>query len=131
MADWAQVIEALSEQYTLDRADPEEVALTLMRKDGAGVERAQRVMVRQYVAWGEPILEVRSAFAEVGAVDAATLLLESLRLPLGAVAQHGQFLVLVQKVPLAYTSFEGVLFLLTRVTQLADVLEQRQGGDRF
>ncbi len=131
MATWNDVLDALSARFTLDRTDPEEIALTLERKDAAGQVRAQRVMVRHYAAWGEPILELRSAFAEVGTLDTAQLLVESLRLPIGAVALHGQYLVLVQKVPLAYTTIDGVLFLLTRVTHLADVLEQRQGGDRF
>lgn len=131
MASWDALIAAIKDSYVLDSEGPGEVALTLERKDGQGEERAQRTMLRRYTAWGEDFVEFRSAFSEVGLYEPLALLEESLTLPLGALAVHGNYLVVVQKAPLAYTSVEGLLMLLTRMTQLADVLEQRQGADRF
>ena len=59
------------------------------------------------------------------------LLADNLQLPLGAVAAHGQFLVLVHKAPLEHLSVDGVLYLLEQVSLVADVLEEQAGSDRF
>ena len=88
-------------------------------------------MVRHYTAWGANMIEVRSAFAEADGIDAEIMLEDSLQLPLGAIALHGRFLVVVQKAILDHMTVDGVVFLLTRISMLADVLEERQGGDRF
>ncbi len=88
-------------------------------------------MVRHYTAWGVDLIELRSAFGEAGRFDPHKLLADSLQLPLGAIARHGRFLVLLHKVCLTHTSVDGVLFLLSRMSMLADVLEERSGADRF
>ena len=85
----------------------------------------------RYEAWGRQMIEIRSAFGESGDYDATSLLTDNLNLPLGAVALHGRFLVLLHKACLDDISVEAALFLLTRVTLLADVLEGRAGKDRF
>ena len=77
------------------------------------------------------MLEFRSAFGEIGDYDAESLLVESLRLPVGAVALHGRYLVVAQKDALEDLSEEAVVRMLTRVSLLADVLEGRSGTDRF
>lgn len=130
MATWQEVQERVRAEYTLDSDEKDELALTMHRRDENGA-RAQRVMVRRYEAWGEQLVEIRSAFAQAGDFDPEKLLSDTLQLPLGAIAQHGRFLVLVHKASLAHTSVDGVLFLLARVSMLADVLEERRGGDRF
>jgi len=126
MATWDELVAAVRAGWTLDRDDPDALSLTLQHG-----ERAQRVMIRRYEALGEQLVEFRSAFAEAHALGAASLLESNLTLPLGAVAKHGRFLVIVQKAVLTHTTVEGLLFLLTRVSMLADVLEQREGTDRF
>ena len=130
MATWEQVQERVRLQFNLDRDDDDEFSLTTERHDVSG-SRAQRVMVRHYTAWGAHMIEVRSAFAEAGDLDAEKMLAESLQLPLGAIAHHGRFLVVVQKAILDHMTIDGVVFLLTRISMLADVLEERGGGDRF
>ena len=130
MAKWAEVQERVRVQFNLDRDDEHEFSLTTERHDVSG-SRAQRVMVRHYTAWDNDMIEIRSAFAEASDLDAEAMLTDSLQLPLGAIALHGRFLVVVHKAVLEHVSIEGVLFLLTRISLLADVLEQRQGGDRF
>lgn len=126
MATWDELVAAVRAGWTPDRDDPDALTVTV-----AHGERAQRVMIRRYEALGEELVEFRSAFTEARALGAGSLLESNLSLPLGAVAQHGRFLVIVQKAVLTHTTVEGLLFLLTRVSMLADVLEQREGTDRF
>jgi hypothetical protein len=131
MALWEDVQARLRRDYRLDVDDQDELALTLERTD-AGVVRQQRVMVRRYIAWGRQMIELRSAFGEIGATDPVSLLVENLSLPLGSIALHGRYLVLVEKACLDDLGLEGMMFLLTRLSLLADVLEQRLGHvDRF
>ncbi len=130
MATWAEVQKQVRLRFKLDRDDEHEFSLTTERHDVSG-SRAQRVMVRQYSAWGTDMIEVRSAFAELGELDTAALLEDSLHLPLGSIALHGRFLVVVHKAVLEHISVEGVIYVLTRISMLADVLEERGGGDRF
>ena len=130
MATWSQLQERVRRDYVLDVDSDHEFALTLPRQDGAAA-RAQRVMVREYEAWGRHMFEIRSAFGELGDFDAESLLTDSLQLPLGAVALHGRFLVLVNKGCLEDITVDGVIFALTHMTLLADVLEERLGKDRF
>lgn len=131
MALWEDVQARLRRDYRLDVDDQDELALTLERTD-AGVVRQQRVMVRRYIAWGRQMIELRSAFGELADNDPVSLLVENLNLPLGSIALHGRYLVLVDKACLDDLGVEGVMFLLTRLSLLADVLEQRLGRvDRF
>lgn len=131
MATWSDVQERLRRDFVLDVDEAEEIALTLERREGDEV-REQRVMLRTYPAWGRQMVEIRSAFGELGDYDPAVLLSENLHMPLGAVAVHGRFLVLVQRACLDDLGIDGVLFLITRMTMLADILEGRRGGgDRF
>lgn len=130
MATWEEVQQRVRTEFTLDSDDAHEFAITVQRRDEKGT-RAQRVMVRHYDAWGMDMVEIRSAFAQAGDFAPDRLLSDTLQLPLGAIALHGRFLVLVHKACLAHTTVDGVLFLLTRVSMLADVLEERRGGDRF
>ena len=88
-------------------------------------------MVRHYTGLNEEMIEVRSAFAEAADFTPTDALDENLSLPLGAIAKHGRFLVLVHRVTLRHTTVEGVIFALTRVAYVADWLEARNGGDRF
>ena len=94
-------------------------------------ERAQRVIVHHFTAWGRSMVEFRSAFGELGDYKPASLLANNLHLPLGAVACHGRYLVLVHKACLEDISVDAAMFLLTRISLLADRLEGRRGGDRF
>lgn len=130
MASWSEVQERLRRDHDLDVDEADEMGLTMSRQEG-DLTRAQRVIVRHYPAWGREMIEVRSAFGELGDYDPAQLLGDNLNLPLGAVALHGRYLVLVQRACLDDLPLEGVLFLVTRITMLADVLEGRKGIDRF
>lgn len=130
MASWSDVQERLRRTYDLDVDDADELALTLERKEGTQT-REQRVMLRRSHAWGREMVEIRSAFGELGDYDPAALLAENLSLPLGAIAAHGKFLVLVTRACLDDLPIEGVLFLMTRIGMLADVLEGRGGQDKF
>lgn len=130
MASWEELQARVRREFQLDADDPDEFALTIERTEG-GALRAQRVMVRRYRAWGREMVEVRSAFGELGDYEPTSLLADNLQIPLGAIALHGRFLVLVQKACLEHLSVDGVLYLLTRVSLQADVLEARGGGDRF
>jgi len=131
MADWEALRAHLADTFGLDVDEEDEFAVTVRRKDAEGVERAQRVMLSRYRAFGTTMVEFRSAFGELGDYDAESLLVESLRLPVGAIALHGHFLVVAQKDPLEDLTEEAVVRMLTRVSLLADVLEGRGGGDRF
>ena len=129
MATWKEVQERIRRDYALDVDSQDEFALTLERR-GART-REQRAMVRRYMAWGREMIEIRSAFAELGHLNPAALLQESLKLPVGSIALHGRYLVVVSKVSLTDTTVDGIVFMLTRVAMLADVLEERGGEDRF
>ena len=130
MALWEDLTAQLRAEHHLELDEADEVALTLHRRDGEAL-RAQRLLVRHSHAWGRSMIEVRSAFGEAGDYDADHLLAENLHLPLGAIARHGQYLVLIQKACLEDLTLEGALFLIKHVGMLADVLEGRRGGDRF
>ncbi len=130
MSTWSEVQAEARRQYQLDADEAHEFALTVPRGRG-GAQRAQRVMVRHYEAFDRDMVEFRSAFGEAGQHDPEALLVENLTLPVGAIARHGRFLVVVHRACLEHTTVDGALFLLTRVSQLADVLEERGGHDRF
>jgi hypothetical protein len=127
MATFEEVQAAVRKQFTLDSDADHEFSITLEAQS----DRAQRVMVRRYQAWGTDMVEFRSAFAKAGEFDPVSLLESNLQLPLGCVAQHGAYLVLVHKCSLQHLSVEGVLFLMGKMSVLADVLEERTGTDRF
>ncbi len=126
MANWSDVQEAVRVAYPLDTDTEHELAVTLQVEG-----RAQRVMVSHSIAWEHSLLEFRSAFAEAGAFEPRALLADNLHLPIGSIALHGNFLVLVHKVVLDFITVEGVLFLIGRLGALADVLEERTGTDKF
>ena len=130
MNTWDDVRRTLRQHFALDDDGVDEVALTVPLKDGH-TRRAQRVMVQHYRAWGRSMVELRSAFGEVSEGEAPALLAQNLDLPLGAIALHGRYLVLVSKCPLSMLGAEDLLVLVAQVAELADVLEERRGGDRF
>ncbi|MEZ4319252.1 MAG: hypothetical protein R3F61_17195 [Myxococcota bacterium] len=126
MATFEELRQVVRATHTLDRDDPDAFAVTLHHHG-----RAQRVLVSRYLLEGVEMVELRSAFAEARALGAPDLLAANLTLPIGAVAQHGRFLVVVQKAVVTHTTVEGLLWQLTQVSLLADGLEQREGTDRF
>lgn len=129
VAEWEAVQSSMRAMFQLDRDDPHEFALTIPRQ--AGSAREQRVMVRRYLAFGREMIEFRSAFGELADAVPEDLLRESLQLPLGTIALHGRFLVVVHRESLGGLSVEDVLFLLTHVSLVADELEESRGHDRF
>lgn len=129
MARWDEVRAWARGAFRLDRDEDDEFALTVPRH--AGSAREQRVMVRTYAAWDQPMIEFRSAFGEIEDRDPADLLRDSLALPFGAIALHGRFLVLVHREWLAPLTIEAVLDRLSKLSLLADELEERGGADRF
>lgn len=142
MAQWSHVQQHARATFRLDRDEPHEFALTIpglpaiaMRTTSTSTSaehpREQRVMVRHYSAWGREMIEFRSAFGELGETDPASMLMESLLLPLGAIALHGRFLVVLHRECLETLSVEEVMWLLLRVSLVADELEERRGTDRF
>jgi len=130
MASWSDLTAHVRQAYSLDKDSADEFALTLNRREG-DVVRAQKAMVRRYQAWGEEMIEIRSAFGVEGEYEPRALLIESLQLPLGAIALHGKYLVLVAKLFLEDHTVDSVVRVLTRVTILADLLEGQSGQDRF
>lgn len=126
MATWNAVLRALRKEHTLEVNRPGEVGVTAR----VG-ERAQRVIIRRFEAWGLVMIELRSAFGDVGDYPAESLLADNLQLPIGAVAAHDGYLVLVHKVFLADMKADGVLRLVEFIARSADLLEERRGGDRF
>lgn len=130
MTTWQAVREHLGAQYTLDLDEGDEIAFTLHRTT-KGESRAQRVMLSRYLAFDTEMLECRSAFGEAAAFDPAELLAESLRLPIGGIATHGDYVVLIHKLDLHDTTPGAVQRLAERIGTLADMLEGRAGGDRF
>lgn len=128
MADWEEVRRLVRERFQLDLDAADEFALTLPQGKG---EREQRVMVRRFQQWGRWLIEIRSAFGELGTREAEGLLRDVLALPIGGIALHGRFLVVVHRELLDDLPVEGMLFLIARVGQIADQLEARTGDDRF
>ena len=129
MATWAEVQQAVRARFQLDADEPDEFALTLPRQSAGA--REQRVMVRRYVGWDREMIELRSAFGELGEVDVENALREVLTLPIGGIALHGRFLVVVHRASLRELSLDTLLFLVERVAQVADLLEEERGDDRF
>ena len=129
MATWAEVQQAVRARFQLDADEPDEFALTLPRQSAGA--REQRVMVRRYVGWDREMIELRSAFGELGEVDVENALREVLTLPIGGIALHGRFLVVVHRASLRELSLDTLLFLVERVALVADLLEEERGDDRF
>ena len=126
---WDEVRAAFRQRFTLDRDEEHEFSMTLAV--GPEGRRAQRVMLRYYEALGVEMVEIRSAFSEAKGQDPDALLAENLKLKLGAVARHGDFLVLVHRLSLDFVQVDGVVFYARQVARLSDLLEARGGGDRF
>lgn len=130
MATWAEARAEARRLYELDADDRDEFALTLEWREGETL-RAQRVLVRRFEAYKRDLVEVRSAFGEAADYDAEELLADNLDVPLGAVATHGRFVVLVWKAPLDALTVDGLLFVVRQIAVTADLLEGRRGRDRF
>ncbi|MCB9684012.1 MAG: hypothetical protein H6738_01335 [Alphaproteobacteria bacterium] len=113
-------------RFQLDMDEPDEFALTVPHG-----QREQRVMVRHFASWGRDIVELRSAFGELGDQDAEDMLRRVLAMPLGGIALHGRFLVVVHRECLDELSVEGVLYLISRIALIADGFEELDGADRF
>ena len=130
MPSWDDVTDHLRARFTLDRDEEHELVLTLHHHSHDQL-RAQRVMVRHYENRSTELLEIRSAFAKASDVSVDDVLEQNLKLPIGAIAKHGDFLVLVHRVALKHTTLDGVSFYVTRLAEVADWLEERRGGDQF
>jgi len=130
MPVWAKVQDHLRQVFDLDRDEEWEVSLTLQHHS-LGQLRAQRVMVRHYDHRDVDMIEVRSAFCRAEDVAAGQALERNLKLPIGAIAKHGDYLVVVHRVAIKHCTLEGIVFYITRVAEVADWLEERRGGDRF
>lgn len=131
MASWATLVERATHQPRFQLSSAEEFSVEHTRDDMDGTTRAQRVWIRRYVAWGDEMIEIRSAFASSTELSSEAALLRNLELPIGAIARHGEVFVLLVKLPLKPISAEGVLLMARRVSMVADVLEAEQGVDRF
>ncbi|TNE90233.1 MAG: hypothetical protein EP330_09250 [Deltaproteobacteria bacterium] len=131
MSTWSELYERARTEPGFIADSDEEFSLVYEWRDARGEVRAQRVWARYFEAWTTPMLEVRSAFAPADAMPAVDALVHNLDLPLGAIARHGDILVVVHKQPLEPITVEGVLFALRRVSMVADMLEAKRGVDRF
>ena len=130
MATWQDVVRRAGREVQVEEANGE-LSLTITRSGAGGVMREQRVMVTRYRAWERDMVEIRSAFGEAGAYAPEGLLAENLELPLGAIAMHGKYLVVVQKACLEDLTDDGAWFLIARIGDLADALEGRSGADVY
>jgi hypothetical protein len=130
MATWEGVVRRASREVQVE-ASAGELSLTISRTAPSGAIREQRVMVTRYRAWDRDMIEIRSAFGEAGRYAAEGLLAENLGLPLGAIAMHGRYLVVVQKACLEDLTDDGAWFLVARIGDLADALEGRSGADVY
>lgn len=130
MASWNEVVQRVSRELDVELSGDAEFTVNIRRQDHTGA-REQLVVVSHYRSWGREMIEIRSAFGEASRYDSDKLLEDNLNLPLGAVARHGRYLVLVHKACLEDLSATGVMFLLTQLGLLADVLEGRTGEDLF
>ena len=130
MSGWEQVVENARLEPSFASDSPLEFSLVYEWTDPTGI-RGQRVWVRWFEAYGEAMVEVRSAVGPADVIPAGEALAANLELPLGALALHDQMLVVIQKLPLTPMSVEGVLFVMRRVSMVADMIEARLGGDRY
>ena len=130
MAAFRDVVQRASRELDVELTGDAEFTANIKRND-QGTEREQLVVVSHDRSWGREMVEIRSAFGEASRYDAEKLLEDNLNLPLGAVARHGRYLVLVHKACLEDLTTDGVMFLLTQLGFLADVLEGRTGEDLF
>ncbi|MCO4744674.1 MAG: hypothetical protein KC912_07795 [Proteobacteria bacterium] len=131
MATWSELLGACAPLHGFEQTSENEFQVLVQLRGERGEDRAQRCWVRRFDAWGESMLEVRSAFASSVELSAGDALCRNLDLPIGAIARHGEVLVLVHKLPLEPISIEGVLFVVEHVSMVADTLEAKRGTDRF
>lgn len=131
MATWKAVVGRCAGETEFELSSADEFQLLQERREVNGTLRAQRVWVRRFEAWGAEMIEIRSAFAKAETMDSDAALLHNLDLPIGAIARHGDVLVLILKLPLDPIDVDGVLFAVQRVSMVADVLEAKRGTDRF
>lgn len=130
MSSWEAIVEAAGRDGSFVATSPQEFSL-VFEWEGPSGKRAQRVWARRFEAFDSAMVEVRSALGPERSMDHRQALTENLELPIGAIALHGDMLVVVHKQPIEAISVDGVLFTMHRVSMVADTLEARQGGDRF
>ena len=130
MATWENLQTVLRSRFELDRDEASQLSLTLTFETEEGT-RKQRVLLRQYIALDCRMIEIRSAFGLAAEQDALELLAQSLSLPIGGIAIHGEVVLVVQKVPLSLTSEEAIIEMMMQVGFLADCLESEGGEDRY
>jgi hypothetical protein len=128
MTEWLDIQKHLRGHYRLQDDEPDMMSMVWSYDDG----RHQKILLRRYHSAGREHVEFKSPFARQGQVDCEQVLRDNAKLPIGAVALSGEVFLVMYNALVCTLEMEHVDFLLQRIADIADSLEEKYGnGDTF
>ena len=128
MTEWLDIQKHLRSNYRLQDDEPDMMSMVWSYDDG----RHQKILVRRYTSEGRDHVEFKSPFARLGAVDCEQVLRDNAKLPIGAIALSGDVYLVLYNALVSTLDGDHLDFLLQRVADIADSLEEKYGqGDTF
>ena len=124
MATWNDVRTHMRKSYTLQQDEADLLSMVWTYEDG----RHQKIVLRTYEAFEQPMVEFKSAFARLEHADPIEMLRKNAELPLATIALHGEVYVAVYNAVLEHLDMADFELYLSRVAGLADSLESELGA---
>lgn len=118
---WSEIQRHMRESYRLAEDTPEMMSMVWTYEDG----RSQKILVRRYQAFDREMVEFKSPFARKDEIDPHVLLADSAKLPLATVALSGDTYLAVYNALLDTLTLADLEFMLARVADVADGLEEK------
>ena len=119
---WTQIQEHMRSKYRLRDDELDMMSMVWSYKDQ---DRAQKIIVRRYVAFEREMIEFKSPFARRGEVDALEMIRKNSELPLATTALSGEVFIVVYNALLGTLNVDDFDFLVSRVAAVADTLEEK------
>ncbi len=124
MTQWSDIQQHVRANYRLQDDEPDMMSMVWSYDDG----RHQKIILRRYATSNHEHVEFKSPFAREGQADHGELLRDNAKLPIGAVALSGEVFLVIHNVLLHSLVPDDVDYLLQRIADLADSLEEKYGG---
>ena len=119
--NWPEFQRHMRESYKLAEDTPNMMSMVWTYEDG----RSQKIVVRRFQAFDRDMLEFKSAFARRDEIEPEVLLADNSRLPLATVALSGDVYLVVYNAPADALTVDTFEFVLSRVADVADTLEEK------
>ncbi len=118
---WSDIQRHMRQRYKLADDTPDMMSMVWTYDDG----RSQKIVVRRYKAFGRDMVEFKSPFARRPDVEPEVLMADNSQLPLATTALSGDIYLVVYNAPVDALDLDTFDFILSRVADVADTLEEK------